>query len=591
MTRSGGPLSGLLWRRQRRFLAVDFDSRQVRIVQAELGLGGVRILKLASVEVPAGVDTGDAKALGGLLRETLGRMRLAAGPVLMCVPRGQAILKALVLPTATSASELASMVLYQAEKELTFRPNETVVDFTLESHYGAEAPPEEQGEGVQVLVAAVRQSIVEHYRAVAHAAGLKLAGLGLRPYANLRAVQAYGRRGAEARTAIIQITTDEAEIDVSDAGALTFTRPAAIKVPAPLAEPAAGDAAQTVVTEVSRSLHSYLGVERGHKVDAVLVAGGTGLESRIEAELRRRLDIPVETLDPAGALGLAAEGPSASAFISALGLAASFAPGAGLPIDFLNPKKPPVQRDRRKILAAAVAGAVVLVMAGAFAAGGVQYWAARSRLTALETEYNKLSTENKGVTVLAKRVEALDGWVHGGRDWLDHWAYLSGVFPPCKNVYVTLLKSNPDRSINLMVKANSGDALNEISRCLGANGYDFKPNQVATLADPYGYGYSETVTVITKSDMPLDLHGLRMPVRPEDDASAERFGRPTAISVSAPVPVREPVKAVTPPPTAPVKEPTKTPTIRPTAPSTGGGGTKWGGGGIRGGSGRNPGGG
>ena len=49
-----------------------------------------------------------------------------------------------------------------------------------------------------------------------------------------------------------------------------------------------------MVTEVTRSLHSYLGVEREHKIDAVLVAGGTGIEPRVAAELHRRLGVTVE---------------------------------------------------------------------------------------------------------------------------------------------------------------------------------------------------------------------------------------------------------------------------------------------------------
>ena len=59
MSRAGGPFSGLFWRRQRRFLAIDFDSCQVRIVQAEQAPGGPRILKLAAAEVPSDLDIAD----------------------------------------------------------------------------------------------------------------------------------------------------------------------------------------------------------------------------------------------------------------------------------------------------------------------------------------------------------------------------------------------------------------------------------------------------------------------------------------------------------------------------------------------------
>ena len=472
------------------------------------------------------------------------------------------------------------MVQYQAEKELTLRPGETSIDFTLESHYGAEPPPEEQADGVQVLVAAVRRSVVDYYLAVAQAAGLRLVGLGLRPYANIRAVQTYGQHGAEARVAIIQIMADEAELDVCDAGAMTFTRPATIKVPSPLVEPAAGDAAQTVVTEVTRSLHSYLGVERGHQITAVLVAGGTGIEARVAAELKRRLDIPVEPLDPAGALGLEAQGLSASAFISALGLAVSHAPGVGLPLDFLNPKRPPVQRDKRKIMAISAAAAVILLVSGIFAAAGVRYWSAQSNLLALQERSAKLTEANKGVAVLADRIKKLDSWVGGSREWLDQWAYLSGVFPPCTEVYVTSLISNNDGSIGVDVRANSSVALNELGKSLSGAGYNFKPGKIITnSSEPYGYRYAESVTVVVKPDMKVDLEDLPMPVRPENDVSAEKFGVPAPKAVAPPAPTKAPPAPTKPsapaasksPPAATPKDAT-TPTRPPNRGGGGGGG-------------------
>ncbi len=389
MKRLAGKLA-FAWRRQGRFLAVDFDSRQIRVVQAEQAPGGVKILKLAATEVPEGTSIEDPAALGGLLRQTIDRMRAGTRSVLMCVPRSQTVLKPLVLPRAANPGELAGMVQYQAQKELTFRPSEAVVDFTLESHYGAEMPPEEQAEGQQVLVAAVRQPVVDYYRAVARAAGLTLVALGMRPYANLRCVQTYARRSADARVAVVHITADEAEIDVFDAGGVSFSRPAVIKVPPAGTEPAAGDAAQLVVTEVTRSLHSYLGVEREHTIDVVLVAGGTGIEPRVAAELHRRLGIAVEALDPAPALGVAEGNTSASAFVSALGLAVCQAPGVGLPVDFLHPKRAPVQRDMKKLLVVGVAAALALLVAGVFAAAAARYWAAKVATSAR----SRMSTRN-----------------------------------------------------------------------------------------------------------------------------------------------------------------------------------------------------
>jgi len=520
-------IDALKGRGGRRFSAIDFDSRQLRVAEAEATSSGVRILKLVTADMPAGLDMADAQAVGAFIGQTLDQMRLRNTFIIMSVPRGQAVLKPLVLPPVDTTSELAGMVQYQAEKELSFRPDEAVVDFTLESHYGTGQAAGGETEGENVLVAAVRRPVVEYYRTIAQAAGTKLLRLGLRPYANVRCVEAYAHDETLARVAIVHVTADETEIDVIESGALTFSRSALLKVPpeAEADEAAIREAVGAVATEVARSLQSYLGVERGHKIDAVRVAGGTGIESAVAEELKRRLSIRCERLNPAPALGLEDSGPDASAFVSVLGLALGQAPDATPPFDFLNPKRPVVQRDLRKLGVIAAAAAFVLVIVSVVASASLYYYAAESRVGALTEEYNRLKEENHKVGALAKRVETIEGWVRGGRNWLDQWAYLSAVFPSCTETYVTSLKTNLDGSVSFVVKAKNNEAINDLGKRLAAAGYDFKPGQVTTGGDPYGYGYSTTVKIMVKPDMKVDLATVSPVPRPEDDASAKEFGK------------------------------------------------------------------
>jgi Tfp pilus assembly PilM family ATPase len=526
---------GLRRRQGRRFAAVDFDSRQLRIAQAERTSAGVRITRLATADVPEGLDVADAQAFGSLLGRTLGQMRLKNASIIMSAPRGQAVLKPLVLPPVATTSELAGMVQYQAEKELTFRPDEAVVDFTLESHYGVEQAPAGEEEGEHVLMAAVPRPVVEYYQAAARAAGARLLRLGLRPYANVRCIQAYGPHTATGRVALVDITADEAEIDVVEAGALTFSRSAMLKVPASgqPADPAVRDAVTTVVTEVARSLQSYLGVDRDRRIDLLLVAGGTGIEAPVAEELSRRLLVRCELFDPARTLGLEEGGPAASAFVSALGLALGQAPDAVPPFDFLNPKRPVVRRDLKKVATIAVASAFALVLLIIVGSAALYLYAAESRVASLVDEYNKLKEDNRRVGALAKRVETVDSWVRGGRGWLDQWAYLSAVFPSCTDVYVTSLKTNPDASVSFTVKAKTSEAINDLGKRLSAAGYDFKPGQVTTGSDPYGYVYATTIKVVVKPNMKVDLASASPAPRPEDDVSAKEFGRPAAPAAAA----------------------------------------------------------
>ncbi len=226
--------------RIRRFIAVDFDSQTLRIVHAEGTSRGARVLRAASAPLPAGTDINDAKSVGGVLAAALKELRIAPAPLLMCVPRGLAVLKTVTLPAGTEADELAGMVAYQVEKELPFRSEEAVVDFALESHYDAAGASAPAG-GINVLVAAVRVPAVDYFRQVALAAGLKLQRLGLRPYANIRCLSAAGytlserneSKGAMAgRTsfALVHVGASETEIDILCDGSLTYSRAAVVKL-------------------------------------------------------------------------------------------------------------------------------------------------------------------------------------------------------------------------------------------------------------------------------------------------------------------------------------------------------------------------
>jgi hypothetical protein len=248
----------------------------------------------------------------------------------------------------------------------------------------------------------------------------------------------------------------------------------------------------------------------------------------------RRLGVRCERLNPAAALGLEEGGPEASAFISALGLAHGQTGEIRVPFDFLNPKRPVVRRDMRKILAAAVAAGLGIVLAAIVTGAALHRYSASARADVLRDQYKELTDENRKISALAKRAETVDSWVRSGRGWLEQWAYLSAVFPSCAEVYVTNLKTNPDGSVSFNVRAKSNEAINDLGKRLSAAGYDFKPGQVTTGTDPHGYGYGTTIKVMVKPSMKIDLASAAPVPRPEDDTSATQFGKP-APTAAAPV--------------------------------------------------------
>jgi len=528
---------GSVWERLRRrkvgrVLALDFDGRHLRMVLADVSGGRTRIDRLVTVDMPEDLDADDAGAVGAFLGRALRQMHLSGVPILMNVPRAKSVFKPLALPPVEDDGELASMVRFQAQKELTFRPEEAVIDFALEAHYGVEPSPEEEPAGQHVLAAAVQRPVVEYYQQVAEAAGVRLLRLGLRPYANMRCVEAYAG-SEEGRLAIVHLTAGEAEVDVIERGGLTFSRSADIVLPPqPQDETARRAAVADIVQETARSVQSYLAVERERRIERVLVAGGTGVEAEAAEALARRLAVPCEVFDPSSRLRLAGPPADASAFISALGLAVGQGDAADPPFDFLNPKRPPVRRDATRTIVLTTAAAVVLVVVSAFAGAAIHLYRASSQVAACERELDDVRKGNKKVRALAERVNAIEAWLTEKRDWLDQWAYLSATFPSCQEVYLTSLKTGTDGTVSLAVRARTSEAIDAIGERLSEAGYGFKPGQVTTAKDKYGYNYVTSAKAIVDAGMEVHLADVGSVGRPPDDVSAETF-RPTPSGESA----------------------------------------------------------
>lgn len=501
----------------RRVVAVDFDRRQLRVAVAERAGGRLRITRLIGEAIDPDVDVSDADAVARVLVRALDGVKVGRDGVVMNVPRSQAVLKPLTLPPGVPDAEVASMVQFQMEKELPFASAEAVIDYTAEQHRGTE-PDAGAPEGRQVLVAAVRLPALEYYRQIARSADVKLRRLGLRPYASARCVQAC--EAASGTTALVHLMADETEIDVLDGrGGLLFSRSAVVKVPPEPTDEARDRAVEAVVVEATRSLQSYHSAESAERIGRVLVAGGTGIEAAAAEQLARRTGASSSVFNPAGRLGLRGDA-GVSAFMPAIGLAMEDRTGA-LPFDFLNPKRPPVRRDRRKIAAVGGAIAAAVVILGAVALGWAHLAAKQDRVDALVTRYNKLRDDNRKIVApLGKRHAAVEEWVQEGSAWLDHWARLSALLPGCEDVYLKSIQASGDgRTLTLTVQARDSAIITRMNRTLREAGYDVRPGREATTDDRHGYNFTTTTRVIVPEDLDVDVMSLPPATRPADDAS------------------------------------------------------------------------
>jgi Tfp pilus assembly PilM family ATPase len=541
---------------------IDLDGQWLRVVQAaQRGVrSGVTRIAAEKLDLPAEADRTDPAILGKGIAKTLARLRIKPAAVVMGVPRALVVLRSLSLPVIEDVRELAAMVHFQISKDLPFHLDEAAIDFTVRRRLrptaqaegvqkAAEATEETKGEAapeapkLEVLVAAVKREVVEFYQATAAAAGLKLAALGWLSYANARCLEACRMTEGDKGVALISLRPDEVGIDVIVQQSLLFSREAGIKVPAeaapnsqplqsdhaPGAAPVEGSApvesesfVEAVTIEVVRSLHSYGGMEPHLPVVKLVVAGVTGHEAAVVQALKNRLNAPCSLLEPATALDLPrAAREHAAGSISALGLALGVTDAQGLPFDFLNPKRPAVVRNMRRVrfmMGAAAAAAIFLLLLGA------QRRLINQReiqLKRLKSELAEATTHRPIYRQMRLQATTAQDWVRGSRNWLDHYAYLSAIFPSSEEIYLSSLSVSGQGSIRLAVQARSGDVLARLDKQLRAAGYAVKPLAITPGADRFGCNFRSNVELAATPEMLVDLAKFRPPARPADDASLD----------------------------------------------------------------------
>lgn len=370
----------------KRILAIDWDDRALRVVDARVGPRGARVERVLSVGVPPGVDVRDPAQMGAHIRAALEQEGIATHHAVVDIPRDQVVLNTLRLP-CTNPDELPGIVSIQIAKDLPFPLTDASVDFAL--------PPESTGEvAADVLVAAVRLEILEQYQAVCEAAGLKLARVGLRPYATKVAVCDLFEGRPPQRLLFVDVGASLTEIDVLRDGHLAYSRAASVHVPRALDDgpvislvrDIAGDrdagGAERPVTasatsiprvvaslmmEVRLSLEAYRAHDPGAVIDQAVIGGDHGVEAALARALEDQLGIAAEVYNPAASFGWTPEqGVPASAFAASLGLVLAHAAEDRLHFDFLHPKRM-VSATQKKLRRVPVAATVAVL----FLAAGV----------------------------------------------------------------------------------------------------------------------------------------------------------------------------------------------------------------------------
>ena len=536
--------------------ALDIDGSTLRVCQVTPRTPQPSIDRLAAspLEFPPDANRADPAVVGTAVGRALAKLRIKPASVVLGIPRAQVVLRTLLLPPADNPGQLASLVLFQAGRDLPVPASDAVIDFQVrrtvqlpsrpspppgQSPPAPSAPPaipDGPESRVEVLVAAVKRDTVEFHRTLAENAGLKLAALGFLPHAHARTIDACHVADADAAFALVSLRPDEATLEILSHEALLFSR-ASTFTPAPQeAAPAADLADPSVlapkpeplslvsfaVRETVRSLHAFSGIEPDTSVTKVVVAGATGLEPDLAKALAERLGLPATHLDPAASLDIPAESRAdASGALAVLGLALGLADAVGLAFDFLNPKRPPIQRDLRRLKSLAAAAAVAALFVVLLVVRTTLIRRETAVLDAARAELNDAKKKSPFYRKTLQQAASVEEWLGSDRDWTDLYAHLSAILPPAEDIYLKTFTVTGQGSIRIGVQARSGETIARLEQKLRAAGYDVRPVAITPGSDRFGYDFASTVEFILPKKLKIDLPALKTPPRPSDDASLD----------------------------------------------------------------------
>lgn len=411
-----------------RFIALDWDNKQLNIVSANVGKNGIQLQKAVSFQEEQSPNLAEAEALGNLLRDRLKSSGIAPAPVLISVGRDRVIVKDVRYPPVPAAEEPA-LVRFQAVKEITDAPEDVVIDYTVVG----------EGSGDRRAMALIlRRELLNTYSAICKAAGLKLAGVTPRPFGILACLdQAVGKAvmtsdpdHADSALAVLTLSDTWAEFCVARNGTLMLAR----------SIPVAGN----LSGEVRRNLSVHAGQSPKNPIRALFVAGKEEQQNALRLSLGDSIGLPVYSLDPFGELerpDLPAKGRSA--FTGAVGLLHLQASLGEMPINFAHPKepKPPKDPNRLRIIAAAAVAAVLLVAAGVY--GYLAISAKDAQIDKLGIQQTALKKQLEVLEEDAKRIKAIGDWTGTEVVWLDELYDMTDRFPDVTNIRLTSLTADP----------------------------------------------------------------------------------------------------------------------------------------------------
>lgn len=420
-------------------LSFDWDKRHLRVVQWQVQRGKAKVKRMLDAAIPGDLNVENAEDMGRFIRKVLDHERIKVRAAIVDVPRNQAVLKNMMFPPV-GVGELAGMVRLQVAKELPFPLDSAVIDFAI-------LPQSEGGAQLEVLIAAIRVSVLDFYKSVCSAAGLSLERIGLRPYANRVAMDDMLGASVLGRVLYADVGPQLTEIGIMRDGALVFSLAGSVSLDPednglptlPGSEPV--DPEQQLIdrlmVEINRSVEAHRRTDPATHFDHIVVAGCSGLEARLGEAMHKRFGVKPLVYDPGRCVpdGTSVTEPR-SAFAAVIGLGLGHASEGRLDFDFLNPKRAVGASEIRRRSLPAVLGALMTLVSAVYLTHYIAIRPYELEAAQLDNQIAKVEKDLKRCQKGLNITEIVGLWEEEQVLWPDRLVQLKDTMPSSKDAHL-----------------------------------------------------------------------------------------------------------------------------------------------------------
>jgi len=476
-------------------IAVDRDRDRIRVLHfVKERSGGVRVLKAVSETITEALLAEDAETVGTHLKTFLQKHDIRASMLVFAMGRERSFLHALTIP-ASPEDQVANLVRFQLAQELPFAIEESVVDYIVTAR-------NEEGKVTGVLAAAVRREHVDFLQHVAKTAGLKLAGVGLKPYANLMAVRDR-KDGQDKVVLFMDLGRRDLEIDVfSPTEGIAFSRSVGLDE-ASGTSPLKDLFLEQGILQLKRTLHAqaYLAGSPKGSPQEILISGSTGWEDEFAELAGKQLSLPTHVFRPAEA------GEHACTMVGVYGLACGLVRPRQEQFNFLRPKRAvDPQAVRMRYIQFGVAAFALLMIIGFLYSNHLV--AEREEIYKAKAAENVKLKEKVGkFKNFANQANGVQAWLDRKVNWLDQLQNLTELLPTTDKAYVGHVflaegkGSGVLADISLEGMAKSRQVIDEIAKTLVEKGkLKVVPGQVFPVSGEYSSSFKFTVIAGRSTD-------------------------------------------------------------------------------------------